>query len=208
MKLKRSAIIRIFSITLLFTPLVFTTGCKTARPYDYSQEPDPRLSKRGFEIGPADQIQITVWRHNDLSTQATVRPDGIITIPLIGDLKATGKTPAELRDIVKKHLTKYIKDTTITVTVAVTNVVSYRFTVSGNVTRPGLFTSSRFVTVQEAIAMAGGPTRFADSEKSVLVRRDKAGKIRRIPINYPLIAKGKTPEQNIVILRGDIIHVP
>lgn len=91
--------------------------------------------------------------------------------------------------------------------VAVTNVVSYRFTVSGNVARPGLFTSSRFVTVQEAIAMAGGPTRFAKADEAVIVRTT-GGKTRRIPIDYPAIASGQAPKQNLVLLRGDVVHVP
>ena len=183
-------------------------ACKTVRPYDYSKEPDPRLGKKGFLIGPADQVRITVWRHGDLTTTATVRPDGIITMPLIGDLKAAGRNTKQLREEIKERLGKYYKDAQLTITVAVTNVVSYRFTVSGAVARPGLFTSSRFVTVQEAIAMAGGPTRFAKPDLAVIVRRGDDGKTRRIPIDYPAIASGKAPQQNLVLLRGDVVHVP
>lgn len=183
-------------------------ACKTVRPYDYSREPDPRNDKRGYVIGPADQLRITVWGHTDLTTTGVVRPDGVITMPIVGDIKASGRNTKQLRDEIKSRLGKFYKEATLTVTVAVTNVVSYRFTVSGAVSRPGLFTSSRFVTVQEAIAMAGGPTRFAKADLAVIVRRGRHGKVRRIPIDYPAIASGRAPEQNLVLLRGDVVHIP
>jgi polysaccharide export outer membrane protein len=196
----------LFALTLI--ALLAFGACKTVRPYDYSKEPDPRTNKRGFVIGPADQVRITVWRHGDLTTTATVRPDGIITMPLIGDIRAAGRNTKQLRDEIRSRLAKFYKDAQLTITVAVTNVVSYRFTVSGQVARPGLFASSRFVTVQEAIAMAGGPTRFAKPDLGVVVRRGRGGKTRRIPIDYPAIASGKAPKQNIVLLRGDVVHIP
>lgn len=196
-------------VALLVLAALLTTGCThTLPPYDYSKEPDPRKGGQGFKLGPGDQLAVTVWRNSDLTTNATVRPDGIITMPLIGDIRASGRTPGELRTEISKRLSSFIKDQTPTVTVAVTNVISYRFTVSGNVARPGLFTSRRYVTVQEAVAMAGGPTRFAEPIKSVIVRQGKKGETRRIPINYPAVVSGKSPHMNLVLLRGDVVHVP
>ncbi|MBW2731285.1 MAG: polysaccharide biosynthesis/export family protein [Deltaproteobacteria bacterium] len=184
-------------------------GCPHTLPaYDYSKEPDPRKGGAAFKLGPGDQVAITVWRNSDLTTNATVRPDGIITMPLIGDIRAAGRTPSGLRKEISRRLSGFIKDQVVTVTVAVTNVISYRFTVSGNVARPGLFTSSRYVTVQEAVAMAGGPTRFAEPIKTVIVRQGKGGKTRRIPVNYPFVVSGKSPQMNLVLLRGDVVHVP
>jgi polysaccharide export outer membrane protein len=189
--------------------VLLVMGCKTSLPpYDYSKEPDPRKSNRGFVLGPADAIRIDVWGQNALSTAAVVRPDGIITMPLVGDLRASGKTPAALRKEIEGKLANYIKDSSAKVTVAVTSVQSYRFTISGNVARPGIQTSARFVTVQEAISMAGGPTRFADARMSVILRKSPGGKIRRIPIDVPAVLAGKSPQMNLVLLRGDVLHVP
>lgn len=182
-------------------------SCGSALPrYDYSKEPDPR--HREFIIGVGDVLAITVWRNPDLTTEAPVRPDGTITMPLLGDLRAAGKTPNALRGEITKSLATYITDVSAVVTVAITAVNSYRFAVSGEVVRPGLFTSPDYVTVAEAIAMAGGFTRFAKPSRIVIMRREKTDSVRRIPIDYEAIASGSRPEMNLVLLPGDDVHVP
>lgn len=186
-------------------------ACGTGRiHHDHSKEPDPRGS--GYKLGPSDEVRIDVWRNPTLSTATVVRPDGVITMPLVGDLQAVGRTTRELKEEIVKKLGDYIKDESIVVTVAVTKVNSYHFTVTGEVTHPGLFSASRYVTVSEAVAMAGGPTRFAELERVVVIRRRSTKKrgppVRRIPINYEAIAKGLHPEENIVLLPGDVVHVP
>lgn len=183
-------------------------GCSTSIPdYDYSKEPDPR--KREYILGVSDGLDINVWKNPDLSTRVTVRPDGTVTMPLIGDLKAAGKTPTELKEEIKRELSKYIKLEGVEITIAVTNVASYHFTVSGEVNQPGIFSSDRYVTIAEAVAMAGGLTRFAKEDQMVLMRRDpKTGELRRIPIAFSLIASGKRPDMNLVLLSDDSLHVP
>ncbi len=182
-------------------------ACRTpAPPYDYSKEPDPR--RQEFVIGPSDVLRISVWRNPDLSTEATVRPDGTITLPLVGDVMADGRTPGQVRAEIAQRLGGFIKDEAATVAVAVTGVNSYRFTVSGNVEKGGLFTSKHFVTVMEAIAMAGGPTRFASADQTLIVRPERGGKTRRIPVNYTAVSTGQRPEQNLVLLAGDTVFVP
>jgi polysaccharide export outer membrane protein len=95
------------------------------------------------------------------------------------------------------------------VTVAVTAINSYRFTVAGNIDRPGTYSASHYVTVAEALALAGGPNRYADPEDTVVIRTDgDKGSTRRIPIDYPAMQSGKRPEQNIALLSGDVIYVP
>jgi polysaccharide export outer membrane protein len=191
-------------VVFLLTP---TGACKTTLPpHDYSKEPDPR--KGGFVLGPSDQLRITVWKNPDLTTNATIRPDGTITMPLIGDLNAAGQTPTKLRQEIERRIKAYIKDQAVVLTVAVTAVNSYHFIVSGQVTKPGLFTATRYMTVSEAIAMAGGPTRFAKQEEAFIIRKAKRGKPRRIPINVKVIAEGSRHEMNLVLLTGDTIHVP
>jgi polysaccharide export outer membrane protein len=187
--------------------LVLLGACASSRSgYDYAREPDPRKSE--YVIGVADRLSIQVWKNPDLATDAVVRPDGTITMPLIGDLSANGKTPSQLKSEIAVQLARYVKDDGAVVTVAVTAVNSYSFTVSGNVTAPGVFTAQKYVTVLDAVQMAGGPNRFATASETQLTRRDQDGRPRIIPINYPAIVDGSQPEANLALLAGDQIHVP
>ena len=197
---------RIISLALaLAWPLL--PGCThQARPYNYANEPDPR--KQEFVLGPSDVLHINVWKNPDLSGDTVVRPDGTITLPLVGDIKAEGRTPAEIRTELTHRLGTFIKDDSAVVTVAVTAINSYRFTMSGNIERPGTYTSSHYVTVSEAMALAGGPNRYADPEDMVVIRTDTQHGMRRIPIDYPAMLAGKRPEQNVALLPGDVVYVP
>lgn len=201
-----TATTRLFSLGSLVA--VLATACGARAPdYDYSKEPNPRKSE--FVIGPSDELTITVWRRPELSTAATVRPDGTVTMPLIGDVVANGKTPSQLKQEIQRRLVEFVKlEPTTTIAIAVNNVNSYRFTVSGEVGQPGIHSSKVYVTVAEAIALAGGFTRFASRDEIVLMRRNQAGVIRRIPIVYSLIANGEYPEMNLVVMSGDSIFVP
>jgi polysaccharide export outer membrane protein len=181
-------------------------GCASTRGFEYAKEPDPRSLE--YVVGPADQLRINVWRDNELSLELRVRPDGTITLPLVGDIKAAGRTPSQIRDDVSQKLTAYVKSDTAKVTVAVVAVNSYKFSVAGNVEHPGLFSSPYFVTVLEAMAMAGGPNRFAAPDRAVIVRTYSPGRSRQIPIDYDTLKNGEQPEQNIVVLSGDTIYVP
>ncbi len=195
----------IVSFVLLLSVLV---GCGGQRHHDhpYAKEFDPR--KHEYVIGASDNLNIVVWQNGDLSTQALVRPDGTITMPLIGDLQVAGRTPTQVRDDITRRISQYVKAEAAIVTVAVTEVNSYRFTVTGAVTNPGNFSSSHYVTVADAIAMAGGTTRFADRHNIELLRVDENGKTRRIPIDFEDIETRKRPEANLVLVAGDTIHVP
>jgi polysaccharide biosynthesis/export protein len=193
--------------SLLPAALVLLAACTSPRvKYDYSKEPDPRRSE--YVIGVSDNLTIHVWKNPELSTGAIVRPDGTITLPLIGDLQANGRTPTQLREEITKQLSRYVRDEGVVVTVAVTGVNSYSFTISGNVERPGVYSSQKYVTVLEAVQLAGGPNRFASPRDTRLLRRDKAGKLREIPINYPALLEGKQPEANLALFAGDQLYVP
>lgn len=195
---------------LVVGALAFGTACGAgAIPnYDYAAEPNPIRSKTEFVIGVADRLQITVWQTPDLSAELVVRPDGTITLPLVGDLLADGKSPSELKAAITTELRKYIKEQSAVVTVAVTEVNSYRFSVSGEVANAGVYNRTHYITVVEALALAGGFTRFASRDKIVIVRRNKQGEVRKIPINYDAIVRGGHQEMNLVILPGDQIVVP
>lgn len=170
--------------------------------YDYSKEPDPR--KEEFVLGVNDAVKINVWKNPELSVEARVRPDGTITMPLVGDIKAVGRSPSALRSEITKRLQSFVRDEGAIVSIAVTEVNSYRFTVSGQVEKPGIMTAKYFVTAAEAVAMAGGLNRYANPHRMVLLRNDVHG-FRRIPLDYDRISSGEHPEENLVLIAGDTL---
>lgn len=187
---------------LAFVLVLGSSGCHGRTAYDYKSEPDPRTSE--IRIGPLDGLSVVVWKNRDLSADVVVRPDGIITLPLIGDVKAAGRTPGELQKEIAQKYADYIKSEETVVSVAVTQVNSYYFTVSGNAERAGVYHAKPYVTAVEAVAMAGGPNKFA-SDAIYIVRGQPA---RRIPIDLPAATSGERQEQNVVVLRGDVIVIP
>ncbi len=197
-------------VLLLFVALTALAGCPPKVPkYDYSQEPDPR--NKELVLGVGDTISINVWENRDLNTEATIRPDGTITMPLAGDLKAAGQTPSQLKAQIKTKLGEFLKIVpgTDPVTIAVRQWRSYRFTIQGEVVRQGVFTSDHFVTVADAIAMAGGMSRFAKRSEIKLFRPDpKTKQTKTIPLDYDLLASGKRLDMNIWVLPDDVIYVP
>ncbi len=183
-------------------------ACGSSLPnYDYSKEPDPR--NRELVLGVGDVVGINVWEQKELNTEATIRPDGTITMPLIGDLKAAGETPSALKEKIKTKLENFVKLTAGNeVTIAVRAWKSYRFTIEGEVGKAGVFSSDQYVTVAEAIAMAGGISRFARRDEIRLLRRDAKGRTRQIPLDYDSLASGTRSDMNIYVLPGDLIYVP
>ena len=182
--------------------LVALAGCAPKATYDYAHDPDPRGSE--YKVGPLDQLSVVVWKNKELSADVTVRPDGLVTLPLIGDLRAGGRTPTDIQKEVTKRLADYVRNEEMVVSVGLLAVNSYTFTVSGNVERTGLYSSKAYVTTVEAVAMAGGPNKFA-GDSVYIVRGAPA---RRIPIALADATSGKHPEQNLVVMRGDVIVVP
>ena len=173
----------------------------------YAAEADPR--KYAYVIGISDVLAINVWKDPELSTETVVRPDGTITMPLVGDIAAKGKTPSQLKDDVKKALDKYLKlPAGNEVAVKVKAYNSYRFTVNGEVERPGMYTSTDWVRVADALALAGGPTRFANRRDIKVLRTDGKGNQMAYGIDFDLVASGKRPDMNFWIRPNDVIWVP
>lgn len=165
-----------------------------------------RAVPEGYRLQPGDIVAVSVWQEPGLEQLVLVRPDGGISFPLAGDLKAAGSTIEGLAQALKDRLRKYISDPVVTVTLQ--EIPGNRIYVLGRVNKPGDFPLvTRDITVMQALAMAGGLTPFAD-EKHINVLRTENGKQRSIPFNYKDIRRGKALEQNIVLEAGDVIVVP
>jgi polysaccharide export outer membrane protein len=191
-------------LSLLFALLAMSASAcgPSIPPYDYRTEPDPRTTE--FTIGPLDQLSVGIWKNKELSAEVAVRPDGIITLPLIGDVQVASRTPSDVQKEIARRYSDFIRNEEIVVSVVVTAVNSYHFTVSGNVEHGGVFVSKSYVTAVEAIAMAGGPNRFAGSSMYIV----RGTPVRRIPIDLTHTLAGERPEQNLYVMRGDVIVVP
>jgi polysaccharide export outer membrane protein len=159
----------------------------------------------GFTIGPEDVLGIFVWREAEVSGDVAVRPDGMITLPLIRDVKAAGLAPNELADRIQEALREFITDPSVTVVVRQMN--SRKVFITGEVAKPGAYPLASSMTVMQLIAIAGGINEFAEAN-GISVMRVEAGKTRTFKFEYKDVAKGKKPEQNIVLKPGDTVVVP
>lgn len=157
-----------------------------------------------YLIGAEDVIDVLVWKDEELSKRVAVRPDGKITLPLIDDIQAEGRTSLQLKKEIVTKLKKFVDDPNITVTVLDTN--SSRVYVLGEVASPGVFPLKSKISILHAIAMAGGFREFAASNKMFILRKN-GEKTERINVSYKDIIKGRD-EQNVDLKRGDIIIVP
>lgn len=160
----------------------------------------------GYVIGIEDVLVISFWRDKDMSGEVVVRPDGMITLQLLNDVKAAGLTPDQLRDELSKLSSKYMPDPTITVFVRQIN--SRKVTIQGSVGKPGVYPLTGPTTILQLIAMAGGLADFAESKRIVVIRVEN-GQQRSIPVNYEDLKKGKNLQKyNIELKPGDTIIVP
>jgi polysaccharide biosynthesis/export protein len=159
----------------------------------------------GYVIGPEDVLSIVVWREKDMSTDAVVRPDGKITLPLLNDLQAAGMTPAELRVSVEGAASKYIADPNVTVIVKAIN--SRKVHILGNVMKAGTYPIAGEMTVLQLIALAGGLQEYADG-KHITVMRKQDGQDQLLKFNYNDVVRQRNLQQNILLKPGDTIVVP
>ncbi len=157
-----------------------------------------------YVIGPDDVLYVSVWKEPDLTNTLPVRPDGMISMPLLHDVQAAGLTPTQLSDSITEKLKKYITDPHVTVVVNQMN--SQRIYVMGEVQHTGPMTLLPGMTVLQALAAAGF-TQFANT-KGIYILRDEHGTQRKIPVDYKKLVKGEDINQNIVLKPRDTIVVP
>jgi polysaccharide export outer membrane protein len=151
-------------------------------------------------------LAINVWKEPEVTRTVPVRPDGKISLPLIGEVKAAGLTPPQLRAQLTTQLNKYIDN--VEVAVIVQEARSHKFNVVGEVGKPGTYQLNGQMTVLDGIAMAGGLRDFAKKKDIYILRSQPDGSRIRLAFNYKDVIKGKNPEQNVLLSPRDTIVVP
>ena len=158
-----------------------------------------------YVIGPEDVLGVVFWRDTEMSGDVTVRPDGKITLPLIGDLQAAGLTTVALKAAIEKAASKLQQEPSVTVVVRQIN--SRKVFITGQVANAGTFPLTGPRTVMQLISLAGGLTEYAD-KKNITIIRLEHGKQQVFKFNYNDVARGKSLAQNIVLKPGDTVVVP
>ena len=171
-----------------------------------TESPSASAPDKDYVIGADDVLAVDVWHELELSRVIPVRPDGKISLPLVGELHVAGLTAWQLQDTIAQHLKEYLEHPQVTVIVQETK--SQRFNVVGEVQKPGSFEFGHPLTIMDAIAVAGGLRDFAQSKKMYVIRIAANGSREKIPINYNALLKGKPSAQNIVLRSNDTVVVP
>jgi polysaccharide biosynthesis/export protein len=159
-----------------------------------------------YVIGNDDKLAISVWKEPDLTKSIPVRSDGKISLPLVGDIQATGRTPLQLEMDISNRLRNYI--TVPEVTVIVEEIKSKKYNILGQVGRPGAYNLTLSTTIMDAIAAAGGFKDFAKTKGVYILRQNPDGTQARLNFNYKEYIKGKNLPQNVRIQPQDTIIVP
>lgn len=199
--------VSLVSILVAITMLV--TACNTA-PVQEEGTPRPATFVGGtYHIGVDDRIQVTVWRNPELSVTVPVRPDGMISVPLIGDVQAGGKTPEEVAAVIKQKLTSYIREPSVAVIVVELRSHEFlsRVRVTGAVRTPKSMPYRQGMTVLDAVLEAGGLNEFASANRSKLYRKGN-GKTVVYDIELGGILNKGQLETNMNLQPGDVVTVP
>ena len=163
-----------------------------------------------FLLGPEDVLEVIVWRNQDLSRQVVIRPDGMISMPLIGDVQANGLTANQLAARIAERLKEFKENPSVSVSVKEVN--SYNIYVLGEVSKPGKYQLKSHTSVLQAIAMAGGFTSFASKNKLQVVRNSSNGDGQphevRIRLRYDDLLAGTGDPGNFILKSGDTVVVP
>jgi polysaccharide biosynthesis/export protein len=159
-----------------------------------------------YVIGPDDVLAVNVWKEPEISRTLPVRPDGNISLPLMGDLMASGRTPVQLQKEIKDHLVEYLSNPEVTVLVQ--EAKSHKFNIIGEVEKPGSYVMGGPMTVLDAIALAGGVRDFARTTKIYVLRVNADGSRTRLPFNYKHVIKGNDLHADVQLQPRDTIVVP
>jgi polysaccharide export outer membrane protein len=188
------------SKTIRFTlpVLGLVAGCA------HATTPPPQVTQNEYRIGKEDVVSVEVWKDPALSAKEPVRPDGKISLPMIGDITAEGRTAKELQREITARLQPIVNEPTVAVMVSEINAA--RFFVLGEVAHPGAYPVRGPIDVLQALALAGGPTEYANRGAIVVIRRADDGREARYHVNYREVLSGKA--QAIRLIPGDTVFVP
>jgi polysaccharide export outer membrane protein len=191
--------------SLALLGLVALGGCTTT-----SHPPAPARVDAGdyhYRIGPLDQVNVIVWRNPDLSLAVPVRPDGKVTLPLVDDLPALGKTPSQLERDIEAALTKYIRDPVVTVVVTTfVGPSSEQIRVPGEAAKPQILPYRKDMTLLDVMIAVGGLTDFADGNAATIYRVADGGKTYSVRLR-DLVKRGDI-SANVEMKPGDILIIP
>ena len=202
-------IIQLLLLVVMGMPFGVLVGCAAPSSKEAVEEASKPVS-REFLLGPEDVLEVTVWRNQDLSRTVVIRPDGKISLPLIGDVQASGLTSAEVAKKIAARLTEFKENPNVSVSVKEVN--SYFIYVLGEVLKPGKYPIKSYATVLQGVSLAGGFTSYAAKNKMQVIRTLTNGNgiesQLRIPVPYNDLVSGKGEIENFSLKSGDTIVVP
>jgi polysaccharide biosynthesis/export protein len=213
MNRSKAMMARIVSVTLtamLFAGFAFGQAAQQDKsksaPEMAKQSADDKSKSDEYVIGAEDILSIVVWKETDFTRTVPVRPDGMISIPLAGDIQAAGLTVRQLQESLKKQLTAFVANPEVTVSVQ--EFRSKKFNIVGQVNKPGAYPLTGRMTILDAIALAGGFKDFAKSKKVYVLRTSADGKQTKLPFNYNEVIKGNQMNTNVDLESHDTVVVP
>ena len=199
---------RITTVHLFLSLFIFLTACSS--PGLNEAPPVPDSAATVYKIGEGDALLVNVWKNAEVSGQVTVRPDGMITVPLVGDVTAVERTPAQLSDDISTLLQEYVKIPQVTVTVVNAESSTYkrRVRVTGAVNNAITIPHIAGMTVLDLVLEAGGLNEFAAGNRGLLYRKDSSGEVTAYSVRVTdILTKGRLGT-NYELLPGDVVTVP
>lgn len=192
-------------LPIRFLVLLLATASLLHLDHPLLAQEDSPGGNQTYLIGVADELTISVWKSPDLSAQVPVRPDGMITLPLVGEVLVAGQTPGQVRETLNQRYAEFVSAPTLSV--VVNKINSRRIYILGEVAASGAFDIVQPLRVMQALALAGGLTEYAKKDQ-IVVLRQKQDREERLTLSIKDIANGRKPADNIPLLPGDTIIVP
>lgn len=194
----------------LFSALALVVGCSNNKSYTNFDKNEKSFSDKPYTIGVGDQLQILVWRNEELSVSVPVRPDGKISAPLVGDITAAGKQVPELSGEIEKALSSFVRSPNVTVLITNANSSEFlnRVRITGAVLTPTSVAFSDGMTVLDLVLVAGGATEFASLNKAKLYRTNAAGEVKVYNVYLDDILNKGDVKSNYRLRPSDIVTVP
>lgn len=186
------------TVNLLSAMMLCASGIVASRVALAQQPPD-------YKIHAGDELEVAVWKEQDMLRKIIVRPDGKFSFPLIGEMAAEGRQTSQIQSEIESRLKKYIPEPVVTV--SVTGINGNRIFVIGQVNKPGMYVMNPQLSVLQALSMAGGTTPYA-ALNDILVLRGAGQTQKTLPFRYAEVSKGRSLEQNIQLESGDVVVVP